>query len=120
MEKYFDPPGDTDLLWKPTDGNDITIGDAPTTISQMGYRPCGFEIIKDEDAKKARIKTRELMTDYMSFNETKKTIFARRTNSDLIVKDFCKNANGGDDDNILYGNYYLVNDREFKSTWPII
>ena len=119
---YFSRPDKTDL-WKsnsPSTGDnlDITIGDATTTVSQMGYRPCGFEIIKDKDDQKPRIKTRELMSDYQSFNETKEKIFARRTNSDSIVKDFCE-ATNGEDDNSIYGNYYLE-DTEFKSTWPII
>ena len=103
-KKYFDPPGDTDLLWNSStnigDGT-ITVGDAPT-VRQIGYRPCGFEIIKDQSngiedrSQKTRIKTRELMTDYLSFSnsettgETKRKIFKRRTNSDLIVEDFVK------------------------------
>ena len=137
-KKYFDPPSDTDRLWNSstsTGDGTITVGDAPT-VRQIGYRPCGFEIIKDQSngiedrSQKTRIKTRELMTDYLSFSnsettgetkgETKIKIFKRRTNSDIIVEDFCKATNGGDDDSILYGNYYLVDESQFKSTWPII
>ena len=49
MEKYFDPPGDTDLWNSSTSIGDgiITVGDA-LTVRQIGYRPCGFEIIKDQ------------------------------------------------------------------------
>jgi len=148
-EKYFDPPDyKNDRLWNP--GNNIKVGDAPTKVSQMGYRPCGFEIIKGKDDQKTRIKTRKLMSDYQSFSnsettleskdtkednkeiferrakveiiirESKREIFVRRATPNPIVEDFCKATNGGDDDNILYGNYYLVNDSQFKSTWPII